>query len=263
MLILSSVKDSIVPSMFFEPGGNQPIHRPPSLGQSVCSNLGSAKAFGLVFSGVIFVTVAMAGATEGFKSLATWRSWWAGKPIARELAESMQMHIDPTKLPGGGRLIVLNVAGKVSQSDLQDHHKCKLAEALLHAYPPDKDPSSYLLGDAVLHLDYMLGNVILGKQSLNPMVEKSRRDNALKDGANLKYLLSYIRNSAGRHEKGRPPEITYLKELVALKGRPRSSSKAGSEKSSPLSPGSSIATTLVLGESNSPSTDAEPATFLV
>ena len=235
-------------------------------GQSNCSNLGSAKAFGLtsVCSGV--VRMAMAGEADGgFKSLASWRSWWSGKPIARELAESLQKHMDPTKIPGDGRLILLNVASKVSQSDLQDHHKCRLAEALLHAYPPEKDPSSYLLGDAVLHLDTLMGNAILGKPSLNPMVEKARRDNALKDGANLKYLLSYIRNSAGRHEKGRSASITYLKELVSLKGRPRKGmSSNGSETHSPLSPGgSSMATTLVLGETTSPSSEADPTPFLL
>ncbi|CAL1166175.1 unnamed protein product [Cladocopium goreaui] len=117
----------------------------------------------------------------------------------------------------------------------------------------------------------MLGHTILGKPSANPMKENTRRDNALKDGTNLKLLLSYIRNSSGRHDKGRHAEITYLKELASSKHKPkrRSSGSQGSTPvASPMSPTSSTATTIGLdgqslytdktGSENSPAENVEP-----
>ena len=146
-------------------------------------------------------------------------------------------------------MLHLTVPKKPCAQDAVIH--AKICEALLHSYPAAHDPSAYLLGDAVLHLDEMLGHTILGKPSANPMKETTRRDNALKDGSNLKLLLSYIRNSSGRHDKGRNAEITYLKELACSKhkNKRRSSGSQGSQGSqstpvaSPMSPTSSTATT--------------------
>ena len=204
-----------------------------------------------------------------FKSLASWKSWWSGKTIASDIAKSLCHHMDPTNIAGNGRMIHLTTPGKPCAQDALTH--AKICEALLHAYPAEHDPSGYLLGDAVLHLDEMLGHTILGKPSANPMKESTRRDNALKDGTNLKLLLSYIRNSSGRHDKGRHAEITYLKELASSKHKPkrRSSGSQGSTPvASPMSPTYSTATTIGLdgqslytdktGSENSPAENVEP-----
>ena len=194
--------------------------------------------------------VACEGST--IKSLASWKSWWSGSSLPKEIAQSMYRHVDPKKVPEGGRLLKLKLGGKASQIDLQDPHKAALAEAILLVYPPHKDPSGYLLADSVLHLDNMLSHTILGRPSPNPMTERARRDNALRDGVSLKFLLSYIRNSAGRHEKGRNPVVTYLKELAVANHMPRrmgsftpsQSSSHGSPVPCPLSPTTSTATTI-------------------
>ena len=201
-------------------------------------------------------------ADSSFRSTASWKSWWTGKPIAKEIAESIYKHIDPTKCAGNGRLVTLAVAGKVTLADVQDEFKAKLTEGILLVYPPNKDASAYLLADAVLHLDILMGHSILGFPSANPMVESSRRDRALKDGTNLKWLLSYIRNSSGRHEKGRDATVTYLKELAASIHKPKRVSRSGSQASmSPVSPStSSVATTIGLdGESLYADTGSNPS----
>ena len=182
-----------------------------------------------------------------FKSTASWKTWWTGTTMAKELAESMFKLMDPTKIAGEGRLVKLDVAGKPGQSDFKDDLKAKLTEALLLSYPPDKDASGYLLADAVLLLDQMFQHAVLGKPSPNPMLEHDRRERALKDGANLKLLLSHIRNTSQRHEKGRVPQVTYLKELAASKFRPKRIGRSGSQpKMSPTSPTTSVATTIGL-----------------
>ena len=209
-------------------------------------------------------TMANGGDAVKVKSLANWTCWWSGTSLPMDLAKSFHTHVDPTKLPKEGRLITLLTPGKVTMGDLQDFHKGKLAEAMLHVYPGDKDPSAYLLADSVLHLDIMLSHSVLGRPSNNPMEEKSRRDRALKDGSNLKLLLSYIRNSSGRHEKGRVPCITYLKELAVSKHkakRVRSPAGVGSTaSSSPPSPSSSTCTTILDGN---PPSDYSISPFLV
>ena len=182
-----------------------------------------------------------------FKSLAGWKTWWTGSSLARDLAVSMRQMIDPTKIEGQGRLLKLHQTGKPCVQDFQDELKAKLTEAMLNVFPPDKDASAYLLGDAVLHLDELLGHSVLGKPSENPMVETDRRVRALKDGTNLKYLLSHIRNSTARHEKGRVQQVTYLKELAAAKHKPKRLNRGGSQASlSPTSPTTSVATTIGL-----------------
>ena len=191
-------------------------------------------------------------ADSSFRSTASWKSWWTGKPIAKKIAESIYKHIDPTRCAGNGRLVTLATAGKVTLADLQDEFKARLTEGILLVYPSNKDASAYLLADAVLHLDILMGHSVLGFPSANPMVESSRRDRALKDGTNMKWLLSYIRNSSGRHEKGRDSTVTYLKELAASMYKPKRASRSGSQASmSPASPStSSVATTIGLdGES--------------
>ena len=182
-----------------------------------------------------------------FKSTANWKTWWSGSSMAKELAEMMFKLIDPTKIAGEGRLVKLDVAGKPGQSDFKDDLKCKLTEAMLLVYPPEKDVSGYLLADAVLLLDKMFSHAVLGKPQANPMVEQDRRGRALKDGANLKLLLSHIRNTSARHEKGRVPQVTYLKELAASKFKPKRNGRSGSQpKMSPTSPTTSVATTIGL-----------------
>ena len=185
--------------------------------------------------------------TVPLKSLAPWKTFWRGTSIAIDVATSIQNHIDPTKLPGKGALVTLAVATKVCGQDLDDSNNAKVMEGVLNAYPPDKDPSAYLLGDAVLHLNANLGNVLLGPESPNPVNEKSRRDTALKIGGQLKLLLSYIRTSTGRTEKGRSPTVTFLKELVVSK-KGRRKSKGSTSTCSTMS-----ADTMVLGGSSSAS----------
>ena len=132
-------------------------------------------------------------AMEGsFKSLASWKTWWSGGVVAKEIADSLYSTVDPVGIPEGGMLLKLNSKNKVSEGDLADPHKATIAEALLKSYPETKDGSAYLLGDACLLLNEKWGHTILGKLSENPMVEKARRTKALGEGTKLKLLLSYI-----------------------------------------------------------------------
>lgn len=78
--------------------------------------------------------MANGGDVAKVKSLANWKCWWRGTSLARDLALSFHSHVDPTKFPNEGRLITLLTPGKVTVGDLQDFHKAKLAEAMLHAY---------------------------------------------------------------------------------------------------------------------------------
>ena len=159
------------------------------------------------------------------------------------IAESIKNSMDPTKLPGGGRLVSLKGGNKVSKEDLDDFHTGKIVEGLLNAYPSSKEPSGYLLGDSVMVLNELLGHTILGPHRQNPLDEKARRDIALREGASLKLLLSYVRNSSARTEKGRSPSATYLKELALAKGRPDRKAK-GSFRSASPSPSTSTHSTL-------------------
>ena len=194
----------------------------------------------------------MAAMAASFKSLASWKTWWSGGDVAKEIAISLSKVVDPSGIPKGGMLLRLNSKNKVSEGDLADPHKATIAEALLKSYPETKDGSAYLLGDACLLLNEEWGHTILGKQSENPMVEKDRRTRALGEGTKLKLLLSYIRTSAGKSERGRIPEITYLKELAQRHRQARR------DCTSPASTASSHSTlsaaTLVLGEERPPKT---------
>jgi len=174
------------------------------------------------------------------KPLASWKTWWSGSDQAQKIATSIQRHIDPTKMPGDGKLVQLKFTGKVTQEDLNDHHTSKVVEGILEAYPPSREPSGYLLGDSVMELNQMLGGAILGLQKANPVDEKARRDKALKQGAYLKMLLSYARVSSGRSAKGRSPTVTYLKELALAKGRPERKGKGSSSPSSTASATSEV-----------------------
>lgn len=150
----------------------------------------------------------------------------------------------------GGKVVAFKVDGKVTGCDLDDHHTAKVVEGVVLAFPVDRDPSAYLLGDSLLHLNTMMGDVIFGPCRPNPMDEKSRRDTILKEGTKLKQLLSYVRAATGRTERGRSPTMTFLKELVLSRGRPskRSQSKSPASSCSTMS-----AKTLILGEESSAS----------
>ena len=156
---------------------------------------------------------------------------------------------DPTRLPGNGKLIQLKVAAKVTPADLDDSHTSKIVEALLEAYPAEKEPSGYCLGDAVMCLNSLMGDSLLGPMKANPVDEKVRRDSALKEGTILKLLLSYVRNSSARTHKGRTESVTFLKELALSKGRPdrKSKGKPGSPSCASTSSTTSAVTLLLDG----------------
>lgn len=192
----------------------------------------------------------MAGVQVPEKPLAQWRTWWSGTDWPHKIATRLHSTIDPTKMPGSGQVVELHVKGKVTQADLCDDHTGKVVEGLLESYPPNKDPSGYLLGDACLCLNAMMGHSIFGPAKPNPIDEKYRRDAALKQGTMMKMLLAYVRASSGRTPQGRSATVTYLKELALSKGRPGRKKSRGSK-----SPSSSCSTmsaaTLELGECTS------------
>ena len=68
--------------------------------------------------------------------------------------------------------------------------------------------------------------------------------------------LSYIRNSSGRHEKGRDSTVTYLEELAASMHKPKRVSRSGSQASmSPASPSTSLVATTIGLNGESPYAD--------
>lgn len=160
------------------------------------------------------------------KPLAQWKTWWSPDDVER-IAASLVKNIDPVKLPEK-KLVNLAACNKVSIDDVEDAHTAKVVEGLVESYPPEKEPSAYLLGDVVLRVNLKLGGIILGHQKVNPLDERARRNEALKQGSLLKLLLSYIRGSTHRCEKGRTPGVTYLKELTRSKGRPARKSPGSS-----------------------------------
>lgn len=166
------------------------------------------------------------------KPLAQWKTWSSGTNTAMEIADSLHQHIDPTKLPGGGKVVALTCSSKVTNVDLENTNNNKVVEALISAYPANREPSAYLLGDAPMLFNDKLNGAILGSQKANPLEEKARRNQALKQGTTMKMLLAYIRHHSGRTAKGRSPSITYLKELVLARGRDGKKSR-GSVSSSP------------------------------
>ena len=181
-----------------------------------------------------------------FKSLASWKAWWSKGEVAQQIASAICHYVDTTKLPGGGKLMELALSTKITEADFKKPHVSQLPEALIHAYPADKDPSGYLLGDAVLHVDERWGHVVLGAPPGNPMTEKVRRDRALKEGAQLKLLLAYVRSRSARTLEARDPNLKYLKELCADKKD--GGSRQGTPSPAPSTHSTASATTLIMGE---------------
>lgn len=164
------------------------------------------------------------------KPLASWKTWWASTNVVAEIAAALHSNLDPTLFPGGGRLVELKSPSKVTPADLDDPHTSRVVECVLVSFPASKEASAYLLGDVVMKLNSLMGDSLLGSQKANPCEEASRRDLALKQGGYLKMLLSYVRNSSGRTNRGRSPGVTFLKELALSQGRPnrKSGGKLGS-----------------------------------
>lgn len=144
-------------------------------------------------------------------SLASWKVWWDAE-TATQVALGLKEHVDPRALPGQGVLIPEKTT--FNARALEDEHIGRVAEGLLTAYPKHRQPSSYLLGDALLSLNQMWGNSLLGAAESNLLKEKSRRELALAQGCQLKRLLSFIRTSALKASKGRTATTTYLKSLA-------------------------------------------------
>lgn len=171
------------------------------------------------------------------RPLANWKTRWGGD-LANKIGMSLKSHVDASKLPGRGCL--LDIGETLTHSQFQeDSHLSFVCEAVLKAYPKERLGSAYLLGDAVLHLDAEWNHSLLGQPSNNPMQEKARRDRALREGAKLKKVLSYVRSSAYRNELAKCSGLAYLKKLAnERKGARTSFSRSSSSRS--LSP--SIAT---------------------
>ena len=142
--------------------------------------------------------------------LASWKTWWSSE-VAETIAQSLHNHVDVKKLPRNGYILEKS---EFKTEDLRDHHISAVVEGLIKAYPLDKQPSGYLLGDAALAFNRILNNSIFGPPQSNPIMEKSRRDGALAEGGKMKKLLSYVRTSGLKNEVGRTCDITYLKQLA-------------------------------------------------
>lgn len=176
------------------------------------------------------------------RPLADWRTWWT-PDIPETIAKAMKDHINVQRLPGNG--CILNTS-HFNGDIIKDPHISSVAEALLVAYPKNRQPSGYLLGDVVLKLDDLWNGSLLGGAKESPITERSRRDNALSEGGRLKKLLSYVRTSALKSENGKSAEVTYLKSLANQ--RPVRTKRSTSVASTDTSVSSmSNATTLVLG----------------
>ena len=176
------------------------------------------------------------------RPLANWKTWW-GKDVSISIAKAFSDHIDPTGLPGHGQL--LNQTSFTGEC-IKEQHTARVLEAMLVSYPSDRQPSAYLLGDAVIALDNRWNGALLGGPKTSPIMERQRRDLALAEGGRLKTLLSYIRTSALKSDQGKTEQVTYLKTLankrtVRVKKCPSSASLASS------SPSTSSEKTLILG----------------
>lgn len=178
------------------------------------------------------------------RSLAGWKIWWC-KDLVGKVATTIRDHVDVRKLPGGGQLLRFASFNAVS---MKDAHTAVVAESLLLTYPSDKQPSAYMLGDAVLELDNLWSGGLLGGVQDNPIKEKTRRDAALGEGQKLKKLLSYVRTSALKTEFGRSPEVTYLKGLANRRLVGRRLSFTSTSSSAPATPSTLAATTMILGQ---------------
>ena len=168
--------------------------------------------------------------------------------MSLEISEALVKTIDTTNLVGG-KLLILENSKKIQEKDFMNVLNSQVAEVLIEHFPPTKDPSGYLLGDAVLRYDSAIGHMICGKPSPNPILEEERRKRALGEGSKMKLLLSYIRARSSRTDKGRFPEMTYLKEMWLAKKPADKRSKTSSPTPSVTSDRSDLtSTTLVLGE---------------
>ena len=179
-------------------------------------------------------SLAMAMQSSLSKPLASWKTWWSPE-LPRNIAQSILDNIDVRKLPRDGLLLTKD---SFRSEDLKDCHTAAVVEGLLLAYPKERHPSAYLLGDAVLELNTLMNQSLLGPQHANPVKENSRRDDALGEGAKLKKLLSFVRNSSLKHDVGKTATATYLKQLAnsrVVRGKDRSvsSSTIGSSDSQP------------------------------
>eukprot|EP00435_Cladocopium_sp_Y103_P072102 s157_g39.t1 len=110
------------------------------------------------------------------KPLASWRTWWSKTDVVPKVAETLYQTMDPTRLPGNGKLVQLKVAARVTPADLDDPHTSKIVEGLLEAYPAEKEPSGYCLGDAVMSLNSLMGDTLIGPMKANPIDEKEFQD---------------------------------------------------------------------------------------
>ena len=175
------------------------------------------------------------------RPLAAWKTWWDPE-LPKAIAESLNSHIDPLQLPGKGCLLANS---HFNGNSLKDPHTANVSEAMLLKYPENRQPSGYLLGDSVMHLDVLWNGSLLGGVQNSPLKENKRRENALGEGGKLKKLLSYVRSSALKSENGKTPEITYLKGLANQRRREKTTSPASPSASSPRSFYSG--TTMILG----------------
>ena len=110
------------------------------------------------------------------KPFACSKTWWGTEEV-QTVAKILQAHIDPLKLPRGGMLLLSN---EFNGEVIKNHHVSTVAEALLLSYPLDRQPSAYLLGDAVIQLDSLWNGALMGGPQSSLVKEKLRRDNALR-----------------------------------------------------------------------------------
>ena len=179
-------------------------------------------------------------------SLASWKVWW-NRETVQDIAEGLKYCVDVKKLPGQG--LLLPKKDVWSSRSLEDLHVN--GEGLLTSYPKDRQPSGYLLGDALLKLNRLWGDALPGPVDVNPLKERARRELALAQGCQLKKLLSFVRTSALKADRGRRESTTYLKSLAnqrlamkACKGKqtsPTASTTASASDPAP-SPSSSTPT---------------------
>ena len=172
------------------------------------------------------------------RPLAEWKTWWGGD-LAKSIAKALNEHINPIKLPGHGQILETN---HFTGDSLKDDHVAAVAEALLTSYPEERQPSAYLMGDAVLALDNLWKGGLLGGPKDSPIQERARRNSALATGGKMKRLLSYVRTSALKSELGKTPAVTYLKTLAnrRLVNIRRSSSVSTTASSSPCTSENSV-----------------------
>ena len=169
------------------------------------------------------------------KPMATWKTWW-DPSLPRSIAKALQESTDFTKIPGGGKLLETD---SFRSEDLKNPHVALVVEGLLRSYPSDKQPSGYLLADAVMYLDLAMNHSLLGPPQSNPIKERSRRDRGLVEGGKLRKLLSFVRTSSLKHTVGKTPESTYMKQLAnarVVSGKSRSSVSSCASDTSPSSP---------------------------